>query len=166
MEFESLNIENIIYGALGSALFALIVFIIPKVLGFIARVLSKYSQGIKSRRLKTLWLKYTGVEHFNKNEDLQGHACQTGLIYSSLRELIKGLIWISLGLLFQSVYSMLGIIGFIGGIYYLFLALGQVQKIEIPKNPAEAIQSIEAQLDEMELNKSSKKDAQTARASS
>lgn len=122
-------------------------------------VVSKYSQNIKRRRLEALWLKYTGSLHFDNDEDLNGHACQVGLIYQSLRELIKGLIWISLGLLFQSIYSLLGVIGFIGGIYYLFLALDKVQGISVPDNLEESIRVVEEQLDEIELNKSSKRDA-------
>lgn len=168
MEFfnlKDIEFASIVYGALGSALFALIVYVVPKIISSASQFISKYSVKARDRRLKTLWLKYAGLVHLDKEEDLNAAANQVALIYKSLRELLKAFIWIVLGLIFQSVLGYLGIIGFLGGLYYLFLALAEVQKIDDSIEPYKALREIEEQMDEIELNKSRQQDASDAGAS-
>lgn len=158
------DLNSILYGALGSALFAFIVYVVPKIISALGELISKYSVEQRERRLNTLWLKYYGMTHEDDDQSLESTSCQVALIYKSLRQALKAFIWISLGLIFQSVVDLLGIIGFIGGLYYLFSALGQVQTVGEDVDPQVELEKIEAELNKIELNKSVQPTANSAAA--
>jgi len=141
--------SGIIQGVIGSAIFAIIVFFGQKLLNKIMDILSKYSKDIKRKKLTGLRRKYHGIKARNNNEFVKSNSVQISLIYSSMRDIIKGLLWILLGLLFANTLFIFETIGYIGGIYYMFSALSIVQGIEIPQNIDEEIKRINKELNKL-----------------
>lgn len=143
----------IIQGALGSALFALILFIGQKITIFTGNVLSSYSSNAKEEKLNLQWQKYSGLKAFLDGDKNLSTQLQVGLLYQASRSLITGLIWLGLGLIFSNFINTLGIVGYIGFIYYLFKALSCVQKVDRTIPPQERLKEIEEQLTALKLNK-------------
>lgn len=106
----------IVQGVIGSALFWLILLIGQHFSNFVS---ASYSRHSKQARLS--WLT-------NRKAQLMGDASRSDaefatyaliLLYRASRHLFKGLMWLAMGLVFQSVFMPAGIIGFIGCLYYL-----------------------------------------------
>ena len=68
------------------------------------------------------------------------------VIYRSLRHFYKALIWLTLGLILNSIISVFGIIGFIGCLYYLFCAANAVQGVKIDGSHKHEIAHIKEEL--------------------
>lgn len=155
----------IVQGALGSGLFWLVLLVGQKASAYFSKKLSTYSVARREHYLNREWQKFTGLQaHYDGNKELAS-SFMVGLIYQSLRSIFTGLIWLALGLTFNSVIPVLGVVGFIGCIYYMFEGLSAVQRVSKENTPAENLVEIEAELKKIQLNKSSKKDAVTGASS-
>lgn len=143
----------IVQGALGSGLFWLILLVGQKVSSKIADSFSSYSSKAKEEQLNIQWQKYSGLKaHCDGDKQLSTNF-QVGLLYQASRPFFTGLIWFSLGLIFNSIIPILGIVGYLGFIYYLFKSLGCVQRIDTTSDPSKKIAEISGQLKEIRLNK-------------
>ena len=148
----------IIQGALGSGLFWLILLIGQKVSAKLANAFSSYSSKAKEEQLNIQWQKYAGLKaHYDGDKQLSTNF-QVGLLYQASRSFFTGLIWFALGLIFNSFIPILGIVGYLGFIFYLFKSLGCVQRIDKSLAPEEKLTEISEQLKKIQLNKQRQSD--------
>ena len=68
------------------------------------------------------------------------------LIYRMSRHLLKALIWMVLGNIFDSLIGVFAIIGYLGALYYLFKALDVVKPIKYDGDVQARINEINAEL--------------------
>lgn len=81
----------------------------------------------------------------------------SALIYAIHRELVRGLIWLTLGLTTMSVIPIFGVVGFIGALYYFIRAASVTAPIDKNIDKKERIKELRDELQEVEnsLNKGS-----------
>ena len=118
------DLPVIVQGALGSALFALALFLGQKASKKLAQQVSNFS---RARRLNYLTDEIAKL-HFAKGKTfaLKG-AFVSLLILRSLRSISKAFIWLTLGMLFGSFGTGFGVAGFIGALYYFFDGLNTLR---------------------------------------
>jgi hypothetical protein len=110
----------LLQGAVGSALFWLILILGQKITEWASERWSHQSRQAKYWKLVNRYLRLRGRQ---AGWDLDSAASVATLImFVAFRPLMKAFMWLSLGLMFQSVAGVLGVIGFIGALYYLFFA--------------------------------------------
>jgi len=143
---EVLKWPLIIQGAIGSALFWGILSLGQVITSKLIEKASTYSKETRESNLRTKWSKYYGHKAFLNKEKNVVAEVQISLIYASFRNFLKSMVWITLGLLFSKVISVLGVVGFIGGLYYLFKALNIVQKIDTNVDVDNKLKEIEDQI--------------------
>ena len=140
---ETINIikewPTIIQGALGSALFWLILIFSEKLFVFLSK---KYS--IHSKKSRKTWIinrmAAIGLSTAKTNESQIYFII--GLGYRSSRFLFKALMWLTLGLIFQTILQPLSIIGFIGCLYYLIKGYNVVKGTE--ENEEELLEELKS----------------------
>lgn len=137
----------IIQGALGSALFWLILVIGQRLTDTLAK---KYSHHSREARLSWLTNEHAKLKAATSSTDQEFATYATVLLYRASRKLFSALMWLAMGLIFQSIFMPAGIVGFLGCVYYLFQG-GQI--IGVLKPQVEANDQIEAIFKELtELN--------------
>ena len=138
----------IVQGALGSGLFWLLLFLGQKTVEKISKIYSHKSNEARISRLTTAQFKYalgTGIDDHETN----AHYFAV-LIYRSLRYLFRALMWVILGLVVNSFISPLGIIGYLGALFYLFKAYEVVApNTESEEVNATKLDEVIAELDEL-----------------
>jgi hypothetical protein len=134
---------TIVQGALGSALFALIVTLGQYLNKYI---IAKYSHHSKISR--ATWLRNRIIQSRAKlsTSYSEDGAYAALLIYRASRPLFKSLIWLSLGLMSQVLSMPISAVGFAGSIYYLF----QGYNIVAPLKDND-VKKLQAQLKEAEI---------------
>ncbi|EPM7909854.1 MULTISPECIES: hypothetical protein [Vibrio] len=136
----------ILQGALGSALFWLILLLMNKLFVFLSEKYSRYSKNSRLYWLVSEQFKFHGY----LCEDIhEKNYWVSALIYRSFRCLIKALMWLSMGLICQSFFSPLGVIGFVGALFYLFRAYDLVAPIG-KEATKERLEEIEREIEEIE----------------
>lgn len=110
---------TILQGVVGSAIFWIILLAGQKATSYGSNWLSRYS--MQSRRSYLISKMYKCAAFSGRGDGKSAFHVAT-LIYRSSRHLFKALMWLALGLIFQSVISILGVIGFVGCLYQLFKA--------------------------------------------
>ena len=137
----------IIQGALGSALFWLLLLVGQK---FAAYAAGRYSHISKKARIA--WL-------INEQAKCLASLAETPsdfstyaviILYRTSRSLIKAGMWLVLGLIAQSMISELGVIGFIGALYYLLRAYGVVAPMHPEKYTQERLDLLDAEKEKLE----------------
>jgi hypothetical protein len=119
------NWPALLQGVIGSALFWLLLTLGQRVSEWLTGRYSRYSQEVKLARTVDATLRLRARQG---GWNLMVSAPPaTVLLFRASRPLIKALMWLSLGLLFQTVIGILGVIGFIGALYYLFQAYAVVR---------------------------------------
>ena len=68
------------------------------------------------------------------------------IIYRMARYLVRALFWLTLGLIFGSVISVFGLIGYLGCLYYLLQALRILQGVPEGTDTSSRISEVEAQI--------------------
>lgn len=141
------NWPIIMQGALGSALFATIVFIGQKIYSYVS---IKFSELSKIRRLE--FLKEECTRCFIHTSD---HVSTIiigiiSLFLGSFRKFLKGMAWLTLGLLGTKVSSLLGVIGFLGCLYYIFSALNTLRRYQISDYQNGKMEELEAELEQLQ----------------
>ena len=133
----------IVQGALGSALFWLILLAGQRAAGSISKKYSKVS-----KRTRTDWLINEKAKCFAKmsKSHTEFSTFATIMLYRASRHLVKALMWLALGLLAESVVVQLGIIGFMGCIYYLFKAYAVVAPVNDESYNEDRLREIDAEL--------------------
>lgn len=133
----------IIQGALGSALFWLILVIGQLVTDTLAK---RYSHHSREARGSWLTNEYGKLRAATSRTDEEFATYATILLYRASRRLFSALMWLAMGLIFQSIFMPAGIVGFLGCVYYLFQG-GQIIGMLRPK--AEANEQLEAVVKEL-----------------
>lgn len=137
----------IIQGALGSALFWLILlcgqFITSK-------ITSTYSYHSKRARLSQLISARNKYLADITTSDTVHISCVVVLLYRTSRHLFRSLMWLVMGLIFQSFFMPAGIIGFCGSLYYLFKAYEIVSPIEYEEDSEATMKKIDEEISELE----------------
>lgn len=117
----------IVQGVLGSAIFWLILLAGQFATKYFIEVFSKHSKNSKKSRLINELCK---LEGFSGNSDANSAFNITTLVYRSLRPFYKGLMWLCLGLTFQSILPIGNIIGLVGCLFYLLKAYEAVSPLK------------------------------------
>ena len=138
------NLPVVIQGALGSALFALLLYLGQKVFALTANRIAKSSRSRRKIYLLEQQVKY----NVTKSKDFSARSAFVSLlIYRASRSLFKALIWLALGLAFGPLYWTLSIVGYCGCIYFLFKGLNTVSAPETVADVDEKLKEIKAELD-------------------
>lgn len=129
----------IVQGALGSALFAVVLFFGQKAA---ASITARYSVSSKNRRRG--YLLEQGLKYAYKltKDNPTRAAILTALIYRAIRHCIRAAIWLTLGLLGSTLLPVLGVVGYIGCLYYLFAALNSVAAVPDVEDVAEKMKQL------------------------
>lgn len=137
----------IIQGALGSALFAFLLYFGQKLFAYYSQVTSSYSSKTTQRKIRREIFRLQALKATNNN-DKSYYASM--LWFQASSRVIKGLIWLTMGLVFSSVIDVIGFVGYIGCLYYLFEALDIIKPIERVDNIDETINNLQNKLKEIE----------------
>jgi len=129
----------IIQGALGSALFALILFVLQKVYAYANHQIALLSKKSRIRELTNERLKIGMSIGQGKDKALFA----SPMLYRMSRPFLKSLIWLVLGLLFSELFDILSVVGYLGSIYYLLNALDVVAPYECEGNLKIRLKEIE-----------------------
>ncbi|WP_156352886.1 hypothetical protein [Pseudomonas sp. NBRC 111140] len=134
----------IVQGAMGSALFALLMYIGQKVTTYCFDSFRTSSKKTRIRQLKEQHVRLRALS----SEDDSERAYLTSLLWlRASRHVVKALIWITFGLAFESVAGIFSAVGFIGAFYYLFLALNIVKPIGYEGDIDKKIQEIRNEIE-------------------
>jgi hypothetical protein len=115
----------LIQGAIGSGLFWLFLLIGQKLFVFIPQKLSALSKSRKESILRDELFRFYATRLTNNHALAGGFA--SILLYRASRHLVKAIIWLTFGLVFDAFTGIFGTIGFIGSLYYLFGALNVIR---------------------------------------
>ncbi len=119
----------LVQGAIGSALFWLVLVFGQKIAAYASVHFATRSRKKRKSALGIQIFRYSAIKAVDPAEQAK---YMSALWFRASRDLIKGLIWLALGLAFESVISILGMVGFFGCLYYLFAALEIVKPIDSP----------------------------------
>lgn len=133
----------IVQGALGSGLFWLILLAGNKLQSALSE---KYSALSTKSRIN--WLRNEKCKHGAVlSKDLsEKNFWTTVLIYRASRHVIRALMWLSMGLIFQSFFMLIGIVGFIGAFHYLFKAYDVVSPVYKDSFTVDSLKEIQEEL--------------------
>lgn len=141
------DLPVVIQGALGSALFALILVLGQRIAALIGARLAATSRSRRETFLTEEILKYTVLSV----QDYPSKAAFVSLLtHRASRSVIKALIWLTLGLAFTTVIPILGLVGFLGCLYYLFAALNTVKGPEHVEDVEKKLEALKAEKKQLE----------------
>lgn len=118
------DLPVIVQGAMGSAVFASLLFLAQKILMAISM---QYANSSARRKRQALIDELATLEAKVADKVDTKTYYTVIVIYRSSRYVIRGLIWLSLGLMFSSTISVFGIVGYLWGTYHMLQALRIVQ---------------------------------------
>lgn len=140
----------IVQGALGSALFWLVFICIQKGIYFTSRALSTTSKRRRKSWIVNRRIKLHGYTVGDRTISTQQ---MIALKYRSLRNLYKSIMWLCSGLIVNSFTEGFGIIGFIGSLYYISMAVEIVSPVNLPREEAlNEYRLLSKELDEIEAD--------------
>lgn len=137
----------IVQGALGSALFWLVLLIGQSLTTMIS---AGYSNHSKQARLSWLISEQAKCRAMTSSSDAEFAAFATILVYRASRQLLKSFMWLAMGLVFQSLFMPAGTIGFLGCLYYLFKAAEVVAPLGEEKDPSAELAKIVKEIAELQ----------------
>jgi hypothetical protein len=138
-------IENwpvLIQGAIGSALFWVLLVFCQKLTTFLSERFSTLSKKRRQSELLNQLLRFHALT--TSPRDFGGPYASV-LWFRASRKVVKALIWLTFGLIFESIITF-GVIGFIGCLYYLFDAYNIVRPLNYDGDITKKIREIEEQL--------------------
>lgn len=136
----------IMQGALGSALFWLLLAIGQWLTGKANKSTSSFLKNTRKSALVNESMRLGALKAQGRDKALFA----SFLIYRMSRPLLMGLIWMVLGLTFNNIIGVFSIIGYLGSLYYLFIALGIVKAVSYEGDVDARLKEIKEALDEME----------------
>jgi hypothetical protein len=138
----------LIQGAIGSAIFWLVLLIGQRVAAYCAEALRNHSKGRRHTYLINELLRHNALR---EGDDFVSGAPFAALLwYRASRHVIVGFIWLSLGLIFDSIVGVFGVVGFVGCIYYLFAALTVVAPVNFEGDIDKKIEDLQVEISELE----------------
>ncbi|MDV5033002.1 hypothetical protein [Vibrio diabolicus] len=136
----------IVQGALGSGLFWLILLVGNKLQSALSEKYSSHSTKSRINWLRNEQCKHGAVLSEKLSEK---NFWTTALIYRASRHVIRALMWLSMGLVFQSFFMPIGIVGFIGALHYLFKAYDVVSPVHKDNFTVDSLKEIHEELDKL-----------------
>jgi hypothetical protein len=145
--------KPIVQSVIGAFLFWIVLEYAPVAY---SKLNAKYSQRSLVSKKKLLTYQITKY-HALTSEGADRSTYFSALVYAIHRELIQGLIWLTLGLTTMSVIPMFGVVGFIGALYYFIKAASVTAPIDTNIDKKERLKELKDELKEVEnsLNKGS-----------
>lgn len=137
---------TIIQGAAGSALFALVLFIGQRASTWTAQRIASVSI---NRRRSSLVSRIARIRAGQATENSDRSYYAAILWLRASRNVIKGLIWLALGLCFGSFAGAFGVVGYLGCIFYLFGALDVVKSIKKEECSDQQLALLEQELESL-----------------
>lgn len=139
----------IIQGALGSALFALTLFLGQKIAAYFIDTVRAHSKQARISQLKEQLIRFRAL----KAKDNAERTYYASIIWlRASRQVVKGFIWLTLGLLSDSILGVLDVVGFMGAIYYFFIALNIVKGISYDGDVTKKIQEIHEEMNRLKAD--------------
>jgi hypothetical protein len=133
----------IVQGALGSALF----WIILKIGDFAFRKSGSKIRGYSKQHqlgvLRTEWVRYKALADGDANHLVV-------LLYSAMHDIVKALLSLCLAFVFQSIFPVFGYVGYAMAIYFLFLAGVSVRDTKGDCDPKAELKRIEEEIEKLE----------------
>ncbi len=147
----------IVQGALGSALFALCLY-----LGQKATVASRQWAASLSKRRRRRYLieeiaRYNVIA--NKDYAIRG-AFVTLLLLRACRSLFKALLWLTFGLITGNVIGVLSVVGYLGALYYLFGGLSTLAPADKSVDAKERLRQLRAERKAIEADEGEGNDSE------
>ena len=133
--------------AIGSGLFWLLLVVGQWLTTSLSTQFSNLSKQRRKSVLLTEIIKLRALK--TSLDEVLGGSYASILWYRASRRVVMGLIWLTLGLIFGSIVDVLGIVGFIGCLYYLFSALNVVGTVSFEGDIDEKIKEMEKKLEGM-----------------
>lgn len=145
--------KPVFQSVVGAFLFWLILKYAPLAYGKLNAKYAKRSLVSKKKLLLYQITKYKALT----SEGADRSTYFSALIYSAHRQLIKGLIWLTLGLVTMSVVPIFGIVGFTGAFYFFIKAASVTAPIDTDIDKEEKLKELKLELEEIKssLNKGS-----------
>lgn len=137
---------DIVQGAIGSALFSLILYFGQKITLIFKNMISEINL---DRKISSLTSELVRLSTATSKDPIYRVNHVTILLLRASRPFIKALIWLGLGFIFSTLSSPFGVIGYVGFIFYLFSALEIVKPIEAQDGDQHRIEEITKILSEM-----------------
>jgi hypothetical protein len=125
------NCHVIIQGALGSALFWLILIIGQHLFNLIG---SKFSFINKKYKTEILYIEYIQKK---LTRGKRGHEMVSTCTYQALSYLLRGLVFLGLGFILSNFVPLSNLIGGLGFLFYLFRALGWLKPFYVGEKETE-----------------------------
>jgi threonine/homoserine/homoserine lactone efflux protein len=138
------DLPVIVQGALGSALFALVLFAGQHLSALLGSRFAKSSRKRRKVYLIDQQIKYNVLK---SKEFAEKGAYVSLLVYRASRSLFKSLIWLTLGFAFGTMDQIFGLVGYLGCLYYLFKGLNTVTGPESVPDVEAKLQQIKAELE-------------------
>ena len=138
----------LVQGAIGAGIFWLILLLGQKATSYLSNIARKHSKKKQESYLRNQLIRHQAFRAQNSLE--KGSHFAVILLYRASRNVVIGLIWLSLGLTFDSILGVLGVVGFVGCLYYLFAALEIIKPFYSDGNIDEKITELQAKLNELE----------------
>lgn len=140
----------LIQGAIGSAIFWLVLLVGQKLTAFSSMKMREHSKERQKIFLFNEILRHKAIR--------DGGAFEAGAFYAAVlwfrasRHVISGLIWLTLGLIFNAVSDVFGLVGFLGCLYFMFSALAIVKPLDFEGDISEKIAELETKRKELDGN--------------
>jgi hypothetical protein len=136
----------IVQGALGSALFWLLMIIGQKLASFSAAYMSKRS---KQKRISWLVTRTCKHDAFSNLDNAAASYAVSVLIYRSLQSAYKAFLWLGFGFVIDGVFDFGLFIGALGFVYYLLKAFDVVSPFKENENTQEENDKVINELKEL-----------------
>jgi hypothetical protein len=120
------DLPVIVQGAMGSALFAVVLYVGQRAVGLFSSKLIASKRDRRKRYLADELMKI-GVAAAADTGDRMFFLGM--VLYRCARYVVAALLWLTLGLIFNSAIAVFGIIGYIGCIYYLLQSVRLLQPL-------------------------------------
>lgn len=140
----------LVQGALGSGLFWLVLLVAQRTTAFLSSHIALQSKHRRQADLKNQLLRFHALKASAGADSAAVAGFASVLLYRTARPVIKALMWLTLGLVFQSVLGVLGVVGFVGCLYYLLTAFNIVRPLVFDGDIDQKIAELEQKLAELD----------------
>jgi len=137
----------LLQGAIGSGIFWLVLVAGQKISISISK---KYSESSKKRRKNFLIEQRLKYYYKTTSDNIIRGTVFSALTYRALRNFLKAIIWLTLGMLGKEFLSSLAIIGYVGTLYYLFAALNTVTPVPEEDDPSKKLEEMNSELKKLD----------------
>jgi hypothetical protein len=135
-------------GVFASAVFSATVFVGRRLFDWMSMHVRNFSKKQQIYYLNNELLRHRALATSDSMQAATYYASM--LWYRASRHVITGLIWLSLGLIFNSIVSVFGLVGFFGCACYLFSALNVVRPVVYEGDLSDKIKELESKVSHLE----------------